>query len=181
MAKRRTLLLSALLLATALSAAVAYARMAKFKDDARAARADAETVGQMLDDIRRWRTSPGRAAAVSVETPQLNARLREAATAAGLPDVPGSEPGTPARLAASDYSEMPVYLDLGTVTMRQLTTFLTALARVEPSSRVKSIELTDPKQSGVPVPAATGQPAEEVWQTGVTVGYLTYTPQKPAP
>ena len=113
-----------------------------------------------------------------METSQLNAKLREAASVAGLANAPGSEPSTVERLAGSDYSEMPVFLDLRVVTMRQLTTFLVTLARIEPSMRVQAIELSPPEHTDVPVPPGVGQNGEDVWLAGVTVGYLTYTPQQ---
>lgn len=179
MAKRRTTLLILLLAPAALCALLSFFRMSKFREDAQAARQNLADARRDIEEIRRWRSSPGRAAAAAtMETPQLNAKLREAAAAAGLASAPGSEPYKPQPLAGSDYSEMAVDLQLQPLTMRQLTTFLVTLARIEPSVRVKTIELSPPEQTGVPVPAGVGQNGEDVWLPAVTVGYLTYTPVK---
>lgn len=176
--RRRTMLLVFLLVPAALCALLAHFRMEKYREDAADARQNLADARRDMEEIRRWRSSPGRAAAVAPETPQLNARLREAATAAGLPKPPGSDPNPPQRVGGSDYSEMPVYLQLEPLTMRQLTTFLVTLAKLEPSMRVKQIELSSPEERGVPVPPGVGAGGEDVWVADVAVGYLTYTPQK---
>jgi hypothetical protein len=177
MAKRRTKLLILLLAPAALCALLAFFRKDKLKDDAAAARQNLADARRDIEEIRRWRSSPGRAAPLaSMETPRLNARLREAATAAGLTDAPGSEANQPQRLGGTDYSEMTVYLRPEPLTMHQLTTFLVTLARIEPSARVKTIELSAPESQGVTVPAGRGQNGEDVWIADITVAYLTYTP-----
>jgi hypothetical protein len=178
MAKRRTTLLVLLLAPAALCALLAFFRMEKVREDAAVSRQSLADARRDLEEIRRWRSSPGRAAAVSMETPQLNAKLREAATAAGLTDAPGSEANAPQRLGGTDYSETTVYLRPEPLTMRQLTTFLVTLARIEPSARVKTIELSDPQAQGVAVPPGRGQNGEDVWVADLTVAYLTYTPQQ---
>jgi hypothetical protein len=169
MARRTSLLLSLLIVAAGLAAAVAYARMDKFRDDAERARANLAGARASMAQIRAWRSSPGRATAATMDASQLSARLREAATAAGLADAPGSEPDKPRRLGDSDYEEMPVYLRFEPLTLKQLTTFLVTLARIDPSSRAKSIELSPPTQGGA---------GGDLWIADVTVGYLTYAPRK---
>jgi hypothetical protein len=173
MAQRRTLLLSLLIVACGLTAAVAGVRLADLRESATTATAGVAEAKRALDDLRRWRTSPGRAAPVLADAPELTRRLREAATVAGLSEPPGSEPDNPKPLADTDYSEMLVYLRFQPLTLRQLTTFLHALARIDPSSRAKTIELRPPDASA---PAAA--PGEELWVADVAVGYLTYTPRK---
>jgi hypothetical protein len=181
MNRRKTLLLSLLLLAAVIATAIAYARMSKYRDDAQTAQANLLAARAAMTDIARWRSSPGRASAVGMETPQLTAKLREAAAAAGLADAPGSEAGAPARVANSDYAEMLVFLSFEPLTMKQLTLFLHTLARIDPSSRAKQIELSPPDQPGVAIaatPAAKAAGGEDKWTVGVAVGYLTYSPQK---
>jgi hypothetical protein len=173
MAQRRTLLLILLLVACGLTAVVAWLRMSDLRASARVATAGVTDAKRDLDDLRHWRTSPGRAAPVLADTPELTRRLREAATVAGLSEPPGSEPDNPKPVADSDYSEMLVYLRFQPLTLRQLTTFLHTLSRIDASSRAKSIELHPPDASA---PAAP--PGEELWVADVSVGYLTYTPRK---
>jgi hypothetical protein len=169
MARRTSLLLSLLILAAGLAAVAAYLRMDKLRDDAETARANLAAARASMAQIRQWKSSPGRATAATMDASQLSARLRDAATAAGLPDAPGSEPDNNLRrIGDSDYSEMSVYLRFEPLTLKQLTTFLVTLARIDPSSRAKSIELSPPQ---------TGS-AADLWTADVTVGYLTYAPRK---
>jgi hypothetical protein len=74
-------------------------------------------------------------------------------------------------LANTDYTELPVYLRFEPLTLRQLTTFLHTLTRIDPTSRPRSIELSVPEQ-------ASGSAGEERWRADVEVGWLTYSPQK---
>ena len=175
-AKRRTALLGVLLLAGALAGVLAYGRMERMKEDATAAERDLVAATSSMREIARWRSSPSRAAAPgAMEIPQLNARLRQAATAAGLPDAPGSEPGSPTRLEGGDYSELPVFLRFEPLTLKQLTSFLVALSRIDPSARARAIELSPPEQAGTTADARDG---EELWSAGVEVDYLSYTPAR---
>jgi len=174
MARRKTILLSLLLLAGFLVMIIAAIRMNKFRDDAATAQANLLQGQRTIKEIRQWKASPGRAAAVSADTPELTRRLRQAATAAGLAEPPGIEPESPKPIGNSDYSEMALDLRFEPLTLRQLSTFLHTLAKIDPSSRAKAIELSTPDQ-----PATTlGKPAEELWRADVAVGYLTYTPRK---
>jgi hypothetical protein len=175
MARRRTFLLALLLVSAFLFGGFCHRRMLRLKEEAQIARDNLVSAQAALTEIRHWKASPGRAAAVAMETPQLTATLRQAALAAGIPDAPGSEPGSPARLAGTDYSELPVFLRFEPLTMKQLTAFLVTLARIDPSARATVIELTPPDPAArITAPAATG---EEVWSAGVEVDYLTYSPQ----
>jgi hypothetical protein len=172
MAQRRTILLVILLGVTCLTAALAYGRLSTLRETAQTGAENQALARRDIEDIRRWRASPGRAAPVLADTPELTRRLREAATAAGLAEPPGSEPDNPKPIADSDYSEMLVFLHFQPLTIRQLTTFLHTLSRIDPSSRAKTIELRPPDATAPPAP-----PGEELWTADVSVGYLTYTPR----
>jgi hypothetical protein len=106
--------------------------------------------------------------------------LRDAATEAGAADKLASiEPGQPQRLAG-DYAQLPVFLRLEGLTMKQLTLFLHRLASLDPSSRAQSIELSV-AGSGSGAGTGTGAGADtpeqpEMWDADVTVSYLTFAP-----
>src|SRR5882724_8108336 len=174
MARRKTFLLALLLVTAFLYGGFCHRRMISTKEEARIARDNLFRAQAALAEIHRWKASPGRAAALPMETPQLSAKLREAAMAAGLADAPGSEPGSPAQLAGTDYSELPVFLRFEPLTMKQLTAFLVTLSRIDPSARATVIELAPPDPSLSRSTVAV--PGEEVWSAGVEVDYLTYSP-----
>jgi hypothetical protein len=178
MPKRRTFLLALLLVTAFLFGGFCHRRMMRLKEEAQTAHDNLASARSALAEIHRWKASPGRAAAVAMETPQLSAKLREAALAAGLGDAPGSEPGSPAQLAGTDYSELPVFLRFEPLTMKQLTSFLVTLSHIDPSARATVIELTPPDPSVSR--SIVAPPGEEVWSAGVEVDYLTYSPQKPS-
>jgi hypothetical protein len=178
MARRQTFLLTLLLVTAFLFGGFCHRRMMRLREDAQIARENFERARAAMAEIHRWKASPGRAAAVAMETPQLSARLREAALAAGLGDAPGSEPGSPAQLAGTDYSELPVFLRFEPLTLKQLTAFLVSLSRIDPSARATVIELTPPDPAAGRSTSAA--PGEELWSAGVEVDYLTYLPQKPS-
>jgi hypothetical protein len=173
MPRRKTILLALLLLASMLAVGLAWLRLSKFREDAATARENLVIGRTLIADIRRWKSSPGRAAPVSADAPELTRHLRAAATAAGLTDVPGTETEAPKRVGNTDYSELTLDLRFEPLTLRQLTTFLHTLAQIDPSSRATAIELRPPDQAG-----AIKQSQEELWMADVAVGYLTYTPQK---
>ncbi|HEY7115775.1 MAG TPA: hypothetical protein VH475_04260 [Tepidisphaeraceae bacterium] len=169
-AARRTALLTVLLACVLAWLPLTCARMSRLRDDAATAELNLSEGRLAMSQIRQWRSSPGRAAPVPMQTPQLTQNLRDAATAAGLADAPGSEPGNPSRIANSDFSELPVFLRFEPLTLKQLTTFLHTLAQIDPNSRAKSIELSPPEQAD--------KSDHDRWTADVAVGYLTYTPQK---
>src|SRR5688500_20348599 len=104
-----------------------------------------------MDATRRLRVLPGGrsgadagagAAARAPDTSQHARVLREAATEAGAADKLASiEPGQPQRLAG-DYAQLPVFLRLEGLTMKQLTLFLHRLASLDPAPRAQSIQLS---------------------------------------
>lgn len=172
----RTLPLAILLTLAAVSAWVAYARFSGQRDGAQAAAESLTAVKRDLAEIDRLKLGGARSAAAALDAAELSRELRAAATAAGLADAPGSEPGSPARLAASDYSETPVYLRFEPLTLRQLVTFLHHLSANDPSARAKRIELSPP-QPGQRTPAlpADARP-EDLWTADIEVDFLTHTP-----
>ncbi len=171
MAKRKTTLLSLLLVGGFFAMVVAYFRMRCTSEAAAIAQANLVNGRQTIKEIHDWKASPGRAAAVSADNIELNQRLRQAATAAGLADAPGTDTGTATPIGNTDYSEMAIFLRFEPLTIRQLTTFLHALAETDPSLRATQIELSPPEGA---VGVAAG---EELWRADVAVGYLTYTPR----
>ena len=175
MARRQTFLLALLLVTAFLFGGFCHRRMMRLQEEAQTAHDNLISARANLAEIHRWKSSPGRAAAVAMEAPQLSAKLRQAALAAGLGDAPGSEPGTPAQLAGTDYSELPVFLRFEPLTIKQLTAFLITLSSIDPSARSTVIELTPP-EPGI----SHAAPGEELWSAGVEVDYLTYSPQKPS-
>jgi hypothetical protein len=130
---------------------------------------------QTIKEIHDWKASPGRAAAVSADKTELNQRLRQAATAAGLADAPGTDTGTAKPIGNTDYSEMAIFLRFEPLTIRQLTIFLHTLAETDPSLRATQIELSPPEDATAPGAKTAG---EERWRADVAVGYLTYTPRR---
>src|SRR4051812_1762435 len=110
MARRQTFLLALLVITAFLFGGFCHLRMMRLKQEAQIARDNLAGAQAALAEIHRWKASPGRAAGEAMGTPQLTATLRQAALTAGLPDAPGSEPGSPTRLAGTDYSELPVFL-----------------------------------------------------------------------
>lgn len=175
MAKRKTMLLALLVLCGVFAAAATYFRMSELRESAATAQAHLIEGERTIKEIRDWKASPGRAAAVSADTPELTKHLRQAASAAGLADAPGIETDTPKPIGNSDYSEMALDLRFEPLTLRQLTTFLHTLAQIDPNSRATQIELSPPDQV---TPAGGKGAGEELWRADVAVGYLTYTPRK---
>lgn len=171
MAKRKTTLLSLLLIGGFFAMVLAYFRMSGTSEAAAIAQANLVNGRQTIKEIHHWKASPGRAAAVSADNTELNQRLRQAATAAGLADAPGTDTGTAKPIDNTDYSEMAIFLRFEPLTIRQLTMFLHALAETDPSLRATQIELSPPE-------GAVGAAGEERWRADVAVGYLTYTPHK---
>src|SRR5712671_5338469 len=110
MAKRRTALLAMLLVAGFLAMTITYFRMSDIRDKAAIAQQNLQSGQRIIKEIRQWKSSPGRAAPVSADKPELDRRLRQAATAAGLSEAPGMEPENPKSIGNSDYSEMALDL-----------------------------------------------------------------------
>ena len=169
---RLTMLLSLLLTTATLIAALSYLHLTTQKDAADRAHANLLTASRDLDEIHRWKSSPSRVSAVSMDTAQLTANLRKAANAAGLADAPGIEPYPSTRIGNTDYTQTQVSFRFEPLSLRQLTIFLSELARIDPSARAKTIELSPPDSAS---PQAN-QPDQ--WIADVAIAYLQYSPQK---
>jgi len=172
MTRRRTLLLATLLVASACASVVAHAQLRDRRAGAARARQSLNESKRQLDELHRWRSGAGQGpgpgeTAVEPDVSQLARVLRDAATEAGAADKLASiESGQPQRLAG-DYAQLPVFLRLEGLTLKQLTLFLHRLASLDPGSRAQSIELS----------AAAGAPDQtETWDADVTVSYLTFAP-----
>jgi len=165
MSRRRTHLLVVLLVVALAAAATSNARLERARSAAAAAREDLTECRARLDDLRRWR---GTAARAAPDASQVNRQLREAAAAAGAAErLVGIEPGQPTRVAG-DYTQLPVFLRLESLSLRELTTFLHRLSETDPSARAQGVELT---------PAGTGAEGVELWHADVTVAYVNYHPE----
>lgn len=166
---RLTLLLCLLLLTSTLIAALSCLNLNTQKEAADRAHANLVIASRDLDEIHRWKSSPARVSAVSMDTALLTANLRKAANAAGLADAPGIEPYNPARIGNSDYTQTLVSFRFEPLSLRQLTHFLVELARIDPSARAKTIELSPPE---------TPDAQNDHWIADVAIAYLQYSPQK---
>jgi hypothetical protein len=168
----RTRVLILLVLAGAIAAIAGYARMAGAREAAALAGEDLEACRRYIGGIAGvTQGAAGRRALVGgPDSVALNARLREAAAAAGVADrLLSVEPGVATRLRDTDYKELQVFLRLEPVTLRQLTTFLHALSVKDADSRTKTIELSVPQRG-----------AGEQWTADVAVGYLIFSPRDAA-
>ena len=176
MTRRRTVLLAALLVASACACVATHAHLRDRRAGASQARRSLNDSKRQLDELHRWRSGAGAGAgavagesAAEPDTSQHARVLREAATEAGAADKLASiEPGQPQRLAG-DYAQLPVFLRLEGITMKQLTLFLHRLATLDPASRAQGIELSAAAGGGA------GDHAE-AWDADVTISYLTFAP-----
>src|SRR4051812_31863368 len=98
--------------------------------------------------------------------PEINRRLRDAAVAVQAADKLSSiEPGQPARIENSDYTELPVFVHFEPLTLKQIGTMLHSMS--DSASRAKSIELSTPP----------GEENSNLWTADVTMAYLMYSPR----
>src|SRR5205085_10964003 len=122
---------------------------------------------RLLSDLESNK-SPARLIATRLDGSDMNRRIRDAATAAGISqNLSGIEPNRPVRVRETDYNELMVFLRFENVSVRQLATFMNRLGSVDPACRIKSIELDTP-----PDPADTIH-----WTSDLTLAYLTYSPR----
>ena len=166
---RSTQLLILLIVTATASVVLGYMRFDKQRDDALTASRNLGVCRRQLDALAAAKASPGGLSPVSADSADLHRRLRGAATAADISDAQQAsvEPGQPTRVPNTDYQEFPVFVRLDRVTMKQLTLFLSELARRDIGSRAKTIELT-------PVP---GDDPIERWTADISIAYLIYTPR----
>lgn len=168
MKNRATFILLLLVLASAIAAAIAFAQMEHHRTAAEKQQADLQQSLRLLSDLDNSK-SPARLIATRLDGSDLNRRIRDAATAAGISqNLSGIEPNRPVRLRESDYNELMVFLRFENVSIRQLATFMHRLGSVDPACRIKTIELDSP-----PDPADTTH-----WTSDLTLAYLTYSPRE---
>jgi len=172
-----TRLLILLLLLSAIAAVVAYAKLDNSRDAAIASQRDLSICRADLADLSRWHSTPG-SAATTGDDRAFNKDIRIAAIAAGIPNELASvEVGQPVRFEESDYLEMPLFLRLNAVTLRQLTTFIHQLSQNDSRLRAKIIELSVPTEI---VPQPNRQPRSsqaEFWTADLTLARLSYSPK----
>ena len=168
MQHRTTLILLLLVTAAAIAAAVAFAQMQHNRALAEKQQNDLRQSLHLLGDLESSK-SPARLIATRLDGSDMNRRIREAATAAGISqNLSGIEPNRPVRLAESNYHELMVFLRFENVSIRQLATFMHRLGTIDPACRIKSIELDSPAD-----PADTAN-----WTADLTLAYLTYSPRE---
>ena len=171
MHRRRTHLLLLLVALAGACALLSAVRTGRLRDAAAARAADLEFCRKHLAELATWRGSTSGPAPAALDGEELGRRLREAAGSAGVGDKLSVEPaGAAARVGDSDYAELSVVLRGEPLTLREVTSFLHALASDDPASRAKVIELHAP----------TAPAAADAWRAEVTVGYLMYQPRRRA-
>jgi hypothetical protein len=167
MKNRATFILLLLVIASVIAAGVAFAQMQHNRAAAGKQRDDLHHSLTLLADLK-GNQSPARLIATRLDGSDMNRRIRDAATAAGISqNLSGIEPNRPVRVRESDYNELMVFLRFESVSVRQLATFMNRLGAVDPACRIKSIELESP-----------ADPADVThWTSDLTLAYLTYSPR----
>ena len=173
-ARRRTLLLILLLIATAVACPMTWSMMDTRREAAALSQDDLATCQ------REWAEMNLKSGADPNSTteadPPINRELRSAAIAAQVPEQLASiDPGTAARVADSDYLQTPVFVRLNAVTLRQLVEFLHELSATDSSLRSTEIELS-PALTAAPNRSTPG----EAWTADLTISHLAYAPQSKA-
>ncbi|MGB7160062.1 MAG: hypothetical protein WBD40_18490 [Tepidisphaeraceae bacterium] len=163
---RRTNLLLLLLLVAATTGAFSWSRLNERRDDALASERDlAQCRAYLAEMTEAGVASPGIAAVASssssADAPEINRRLRDAASAAGAGEkLTSIEPGNTETVGES--TELSVFLHLEPITIRELVTFLYHLTAGDAGARAKTIELEAP----------AGAEEGDAWVADVTIGYL---------
>lgn len=166
MTRRRTTLLVMLLIACACATAAAHAHLRDRRAGASQARASLNESKRQLDELHRWRSGAEADAVAEPDASHLARVLRAAAAEADAAGKLASiEPGQPQRLSG-DYAQLPVFLRLESISMKQLTLFLHRLATLDGASRAQGIELSVAGSDG----------PSELWNADVTIAYLTFAP-----
>jgi hypothetical protein len=172
---RQTRLLAVLVMLALVATAIGQARMRESRAASVIARENLRDCRGQLAELHRWRAGAGAAdesAGVAPDTSELSRLLRTAAADAGAGQKlvsiePGRADGSSVTAGAP---QLPVFLRLEGVSLRELTTFLHRLATIDVSSRAQSIELSAAAGS-----EATGtQAAPELWNADVTISYANF-------
>ena len=167
MKSRATFILVLLLLASAIAAGISFAQMVHNRAAAQRQQGDLHLSLRLLSDLESNK-SPARLIATRLDGSDMNRRIRDAATTAGISqNLSGIEPNRPVRVRESDYNELMVFVRFENVGIRQLATFMHRLSSVDPACRIKSIELDAPAD-----PADVSH-----WTSDLTLAYLTYSPR----
>lgn len=168
-ATRRTSLLIALVVVSAICCALAWRHMGGKRSAALSLADDLAISQQYLADMSALRDSPRRVASAPPNRAELNLKIRSAADAAGAGDkLTSVEPAQPVPVQGSDYAELPVLLQFDPMPLGDLAAFLGDLSLNDPGSRASSIRLSTP-------PA--GAPAN-TWTAEITLSYLIYSPRQ---
>ena len=167
MRNRTTFILLLLVTAAAIAAALAFAHMRQNQNLAQKQQGDLHQSLRLISELESNK-SPARLIATRLDGSDLNRRVRDAATAAGISqNLSGIEPNRPVRLRESDYNELMVFLRFENVSIRQLSTFMHRLSTIDPACRIKSIELDSPPDAS----------DTTNWTSDLTLAYLTYSPR----
>ena len=167
MRSRTTLILSLLVVASAVAAGISFARMRHNQSLAQRQQNDLDQSLRLLSELESNK-SPARLIATRLDGSDLNRRIRDAATSAGISqNLSGIEPNRPVRVRETDYNELMVFLRFENVSVRQLSAFMHRLNANDPACRIKSIEL-----DASPDPSDTTH-----WTSDLTLAYLTYAPR----
>jgi len=175
---QRTRVFILLLLLSAAAAVVASVKLDNSRVAAIASQRDLSICRADLADLSRWQSTPGSPTAASGDDHPFNKDIRIAAIAAGIPNELASvEVGQPVRFEEGDYLEMPLFLRLNAVTLRQLTTFIHQLSQNDSRLRAKMIELSVPTEPAPQPNRATRAPQAESWTADLTLARLSYAPK----
>src|SRR4051794_14522825 len=110
MRNRTTFIIILLLIASAIAAGIAFAQMRRNGAAADKLRSDLQQSLRLLADLDSNK-SPARLVATRLDGSDMNRRIRDAATAAGISqNLSGIEPNRPVRVRETDYNELMVFL-----------------------------------------------------------------------
>jgi hypothetical protein len=151
-----------------------YGRLADARDAAAAAADNLATCRDLAGQIESLRRRPSLAGSRELKEEELTSRIDRAAAAAKFDEgsLDRIEPGPPRRLGETPYRETPTVVYLRRVTLRQLFTFLHALAGDGASTgglHVRRVDLSAPRDA----PDADG----DRWNVETTLAQLVYAPK----
>lgn len=151
-----------------------YTRLADARDAAVAAADDLASCRDLADQIESLRRRPALAGAREMRAEELTGRIERAAAAAhfdGDDSLDRIEPGPPRRLGDGPYRETPTVVRLKRVTLRQLFTFLHALAGDNGAGgglHVRRVDLSAPREN---------ESDADRWHVETTLAQLVYAPK----
>jgi hypothetical protein len=162
-------MLCVLLVAAAATAWVAASRLGDARDRAAAAADDRTAVRDRLAVLA---AAGGAEASAAIgergADPELNRRLRDAASAAGLAgQLVSIEPSEPRPVAGSDRAEAMIFLHFEQTSVRGVVAFLRRLAETAPNVRPAGIELAEAAAVTGPAPDSSA----ETWSVDLTLAY----------